>query len=427
MKTSLLLFTTLVLAGPLLAESIEIPPNSDTTIDQAEPVGNFGRETALRVRNAPGSETRALLRFNIGTSVPPGSTITSVSLNLAPADGASSSGPARLALYRVARVWNEGRGSVAAGIASEAHEASWSRRLHPVAIWIRPGGARGIDFVSGASGSVDLGTGVPVVFPSTKRLVSDVQDWLDRPFSNEGWIVVAGSNSDPAGLVFGSREDAARAPKLTIEFTPPSADPATASAEYEVVFRATWSPASHPREFPLSAHWSALVGGLHNESISFWRRGAAATEGIRRMAELGTPGTLSDEVTAAITAGTANRVLLGTGISRGAGRSSIRFTIDRSHPLVTLTSMVAPSPDWFVGVRNLPLVERGRWVARKIVPLFPYDAGTDSGTTFSSPNEVTDPFGVISRIATAPLAGRRGNVIPMGYMDFRRITPPRGN
>jgi serine/threonine protein kinase len=36
---------------------------------------------------------------------------------------------------------------------------------------------------------------------------------------------------------------------------------------------------------------------------------------------------------------------------------------------VTLVSMVAPSPDWFVGVGGLPLLQDGQWVDELVVPL----------------------------------------------------------
>ena len=83
-------------------------------------------------------------------------------------------------------------------------------------------------------------------------------------------------------------------------------------------------------------------------------------------------------------------------------------------------TMVAPSPDWFVGVRGVPLIEKGKWVERKSIPLYPYDAGTDSGRTFRSPNAVTGPRENISRIAEPPLGNRRGFVQRMGTFIFER-------
>ena len=53
--------------------------------------------------------------------------------------------------------------------------------------------------------------------------------------------------------------------------------------------------------------------------------------------------------------------------------------------------MLAPSPDWFVGVSALPLMEDGAWRKRVEVNLRLYDAGTDDGTVFTAGNADTDP------------------------------------
>jgi len=54
------------------------------------------------------------------------------------------------------------------------------------------------------------------------------------------------------------------------------------------------------------------------------------------------------------------------------------------------------------------------------VALFPYDAGTDSGATFLSADQITEPRGVISRIITRPLA-TRGSAPRMGTFTFTRV------
>ena len=61
--------------------------------------------------------------------------------------------------------------------------------------------------------------------------------------------------------------------------------------------------------------------------------------------------------------------------------------------------MIYPSPDWFVGISGFELcLANGSWVEEKKINLYPYDAGTDSGPTYISPNEPTDPREVIRRI-----------------------------
>lgn len=52
--------------------------------------------------------------------------------------------------------------------------------------------------------------------------------------------------------------------------------------------------------------------------------------------------------------------------------------------LVSFVSMIDPSPDWFLGVSGLDLCLRNcTWAESKIVDLYPYDAGTDSGPTYT--------------------------------------------
>lgn len=194
------------------------------------------------------------------------------------------------------------------------------------------------------------------------------------------------------------------------------------TARYQVVFYASWSRETHPDDFPANAHWSGLVGGVHNSSVHFWRAGETASEGIRLMADRGRQSNLQDEVTAAISAGTADFTLAGGGIGVSPGSVSLTFprAMRRDYPLVTLCSMVAPSPDWFVAVDSLSLIENGEWVEEKAATLYGYDAGTDSGVTFTSPDLVTTPREVVTRFTGFP-ALVNGEVVPFGTFTFTRL------
>lgn len=185
----------------------------------------------------------------------------------------------------------------------------------------------------------------------------------------------------------------ARGASLTVAILLGSA-PVIVSAEttqYRVTFESTWSAQTHPFEFPANAHFSGLVGGTHTDQVSFWRLGGLATQGIQDMAELGSKTALIQEVQAAINAGTANAVLSGGGISPSPGSVSLTFDVDATFPLVTLVSMLAPSPDWFVGVSGLSLCENGAWIPQVVVDLVLYDAGTDGGPSYGSPNQPIVP------------------------------------
>jgi hypothetical protein len=194
------------------------------------------------------------------------------------------------------------------------------------------------------------------------------------------------------------------------------------TAQYEVTFDATWSPTTHPVDFPAGAHWSGLVGGVHNGNARFFHAGEMASEGIRLMAERGRQPQLLAEVDANITNGAAQFQLSGGGISSSPGARQLTFpqTMRRDFPLVTLCSMIAPSPDWFVGVDSLSLIENGQWLTNKVVTLGLYDAGTDSGSNFTSPDEVTAPRGVVTPITGYP-ALVDGQLVPFGTFTFRRL------
>lgn len=184
------------------------------------------------------------------------------------------------------------------------------------------------------------------------------------------------------------------------------------SATYSVTFEATWSNETHPHtNFPSGAHFSPLIGATHNADTTFWQTGALASEGIERMAETGATGTLRSEVEAQIANNNALAVLSG-------GNT---FEINQTFPLVTLVTMIAPSPDWFVGVSNLSLLdEQGQWVASQVVTLYPYDSGTDNGPDYTSPNEDTQPAEAIARIRNEfPFSDN-----PIGTFTFTRLDAP---
>ena len=85
--------------------------------------------------------------------------------------------------------------------------------------------------------------------------------------------------------------------------------------------------------------------------------------------------------------------------------------------LVTIVTMIAPSPDWFIGVTSLNLFENDSFVDEKTVILYAYDAGTDSGINYTSPNEVTEPPIPIFEIEGYPFFYDEA-LIPLGTFTF---------
>lgn len=200
---------------------------------------------------------------------------------------------------------------------------------------------------------------------------------------------------------------------------PPPPPPPAAMARYRMTFVSTWSRDTHPEDWPADAHYSGLIGGTHNAMVTFWQDGQPATPGIQAMAEQGSKSPLDQEVLAAIAAGTAQHLLSGDALSDSPGTVTLDFDIGVDFPTVTLVTMVAPSPDWFVGVSGLSLLVDGQWAAERRVDVYPYDAGTDSGATYESANEKTVPHVMIHRLMGRPLASG-GAVAPFGTFTFTR-------
>ncbi len=193
-----------------------------------------------------------------------------------------------------------------------------------------------------------------------------------------------------------------------------------ANARYRLTFNATWSAQTHPTEFPPSAHFSGLIGMTHNSSITLFSQGELASDGIKNMAETGGKNPLEAEIQAFISNGTGNKLISGAGINSSPGNVSLEFDITSTHSLVSMVSMLAPSPDWFIAVSNINLIENNNWVTSKIITVDIYDSGTDSGVTFISPDDPTVPRIAIFKITTPPLAVN--NVVaPLGSITFTKI------
>ncbi len=189
------------------------------------------------------------------------------------------------------------------------------------------------------------------------------------------------------------------------------------TAEYRVTFNATWSAETHPLQFPNNPHFSPLIGGTHDGSVVFWEEDELASIGLQRMAEWGSQTPLDLEVETAIDAGQAEFVLRDDAVPGSPGSAELDFLVSDEFSLVTLVTMIAPSPDWFLGVSGLELRPGGQWADTLTVTLWPYDAGTDSGASYGSSDQPTTPHIPISPITDGPLA----NGVPLGTFVFQRI------
>jgi hypothetical protein len=142
--------------------------------------------------------------------------------------------------------------------------------------------------------------------------------------------------------------------------------------------------------------------------------------GIENVAEVGNSSALEAEISAAITAGTAATAFETAGLNSFPSSTSATFEVFDTHAYVTAISMVAPSPDWFVGVSNLSLMSGGNWITDQTVDLIPWDAGTEEGTQFSLNNSASNPHIPIATPVSSPFIGSP----VIGTLRFELVAVP---
>ncbi|XP_030767480.1 spondin-1 isoform X2 [Sitophilus oryzae] len=208
-------------------------------------------------------------------------------------------------------------------------------------------------------------------------------------------------------------------------------------AKYNVIFEGLWSKETHPKDFPTSlwlTHFSDVIGASHERNFTFWGEGQIASEGFRSLAEWGSVRLMEIELRAK--AKYIRTIIKAAGLwhPNVNTNTSTNFKVDRKHHLVSLASMFGPSPDWVVGINGLNLcLKNCTWIEDMIIDLFPYDAGTDSGVTYMSPNAETNPRERMYRITTkypedprAPFYDSRKNEMnPMArlYITRQKVIP----
>lgn len=172
---------------------------------------------------------------------------------------------------------------------------------------------------------------------------------------------------------------------------------ACGTAKYRLTFYGNWSEKVHPKDYPRRAnHWSALIGASHSRSYVLWEYGGYASEGVRQVAELGSPIRMEEEIRQK---GDEVLTVIKTKAQWPAWQPlnlraapSAEFSVDRTRHLMSFLTMLGPSPDWNVGLSGEDLCTKDcGWVQRLVTDLIPWDAGTDSGITYESPNKPMIP------------------------------------
>ncbi|MFD1614825.1 T9SS type A sorting domain-containing protein [Gelatiniphilus marinus] len=203
-------------------------------------------------------------------------------------------------------------------------------------------------------------------------------------------------------------------------------------ANYTIVFESFWeTPAADATNgissipLPSNPHWSPIAIATHQTANSILEMGTAASAGIELIAEEGLTSAFESEVTANTDA---DKFIIGNGLNAAQGTITTSIQVSSDYPFVSLASMIAPSPDWFIAVNSENLrsgnhaINNG-WKTTYTVDVFPYDAGTEEGNGYSGNNAATNPKDVItSLLDMAPFDGVNTNMSHrIGTVTFNYI------
>jgi hypothetical protein len=175
-------------------------------------------------------------------------------------------------------------------------------------------------------------------------------------------------------------------------------------ATYNIKFTNYWNATDHNggNALPDNAHWSDFAIVNHNSNITFVKLGGTATAGVEDIAERGVVNNFRDnDVQDAIDANNAEQFINGGDLflRDGSEIDIDGIQISEDYPLLTMLSMIAPSPDWMMAVNGIPLRNGGNWETLITMDIFPYDAGTEEGSAYELNNAATVPQGKITKIS----------------------------
>ena len=215
----LLIMVCGILSGTVFAETVLIDASQDNTLFETTEGtlsnGAGGFLFAGLTRNF--GTRRAVLAFKDLSAIPEGASIVSVKLHLYVSK--ENAAQTAIELLRLESDWGEGSSNAGSpggdGTASASGDATWIHTFFSSQLWANPGG----DFADTESDKIAVDNVGAYMFGSTDAMVADVQDWLDNPDGNFGWILIAGEIFESARR-FNSREhsNADRRPMLEVEY-----------------------------------------------------------------------------------------------------------------------------------------------------------------------------------------------------------------
>ena len=187
----------------------------------------------------------------------------------------------------------------------------------------------------------------------------------------------------------------------TASFIPIKAN-ATDRALYKITFISLWNAKDHSG-FPSNAHFSPIVALNHNNSYELYSVGGFASSGFEKMAEIGSTPTLLEEIRKAQQKGVVENVTTTKPLfpRRDGDRLHFKIEVSSEFSMISFATMIAPSPDWIVGVDSFNTKVMGKFIKDTKLKLYAINAGTEEGDrpgNYSISNPPSQPHKPISSL-----------------------------
>lgn len=189
----------------------------------------------------------------------------------------------------------------------------------------------------------------------------------------------------------------------------------TEKATYRVTITSNWNEADH-LGLPGNAHFSPVVAVSHNTGYNLLPIGGLASSALELVAELGRTTEITPEIENAKSTGAIlNSVITTDQFVQRQASQTFEIEVSKDHPYISFVSMIAPSPDWVIGLQNLKLYNPSTGFTQGVAPrgLYAIDAGTelgDRGGNFSIRNNANTTNGAISFLSGEGFSARFATV-----------------
>ncbi len=192
-------------------------------------------------------------------------------------------------------------------------------------------------------------------------------------------------------------------------------------ASYKVTVQLNWR--SPEFTVPPNAHVTILCGMVHSQDTSLWQPGFLASAGLEGVAEVGGITTIFAEMDNIVSRQKALYRFVMFEPAGAIGSAQTALNVNSDYSFISLASMIAPSPDWFMGIHDVDLHRNNNWISDTTINMFVYDAGTEDGDVFGYANPATVPqqnIQLLTPSMATVLANGNATLAPIATIRFTK-------